>query len=98
MATHLGLGARRSMRKLGVDLAVARKRRRISTASMAERASISRPTLAKIEKGDATVSMGAYMSVLTILGFDGRLGALASPETDEIGSVLDEERLPQRIR
>ena len=98
MASLLPLSSRRALRALGENIAVARKRRRISTVSMAERADISRATLVKIEKGDASVSMASYLSVLTILGFEARLPGLAAPETDEIGIVLDEERLPQRIR
>jgi transcriptional regulator with XRE-family HTH domain len=79
-------------------MALARRRRRISTASMAERAGIARATLSKIEKGDPSVSMAGYLSVLLILGFEARLAALAAPETDEMGLALDEERLPRRIR
>ena len=46
----------RALRKLGHDIRDARRRRRIPVAILAERASISRMTLNKIEKGDAGVS------------------------------------------
>lgn len=98
MGKHLPIPARRALKKLGGDLEFARKRRRISTASMAERAEISRSTLNKIENGDGSVSMAAYLSVMLILGFEKRLGDLASAETDEMGLTLDAERIPQRIR
>lgn len=98
MGKYLPISARRAIKKLGSDLEFARKRRRISTASMAERADISRTTLNKIENGEASVSMAAYLSVMLILGFEKRLGDLASAETDEMGLVLDAERVPQRIR
>lgn len=65
---------------------------------MAERASISRTTLSKIEKGDPGVSLGLYATVLFVLGFIERLGDLADPGTDEVGLALEEEHLPQRIR
>jgi len=65
---------------------------------MAERASISRTTLSKIEKGDPGVSLGLYATVLFVLGFVERLGDLADPGTDELGLALEEEHLPQRIR
>ena len=86
------------MRKLGQDIRDARLRRRIPTAVMAERASISRTTLNKIEKGDAGVSLGNYANVLFVLGMAERLGELADVRTDTVGLELDEERLPQRIR
>lgn len=67
-------------------------------ALMAERAFISRNTLARVEKGDAGVSMGIYASVLFVLGISDRLGDLADAASDQIGLSLEEERLPRRIR
>jgi len=89
---------RRAIWKLGQDIRDARLRRRISTAVMAERASISRTTLNKIEKGDFGVSLGNYANVLFVLGMVERLGELADVKTDTVGLELEEERLPQRIR
>ena len=89
---------RRALRKLGQDIRDARLRRRIPTAVMAERASISRTTLNKIEKGDPGVSLGNYANVLFVLGMAERLGDLAGVRTDVVGLELEEERLPQRIR
>ncbi|NJM32722.1 MAG: XRE family transcriptional regulator [Limnobacter sp.] len=65
---------------------------------MAERASITRMTLSKIEKGEPGASIGAYATVLFVLGMVERLGALADVTQDAVGLELDEERLPQRIR
>ena len=88
---------RRALHKLGQDIRDARLRRRISTAVMAERASISRTTLNKIEKGDPGVSLGNYANVLFVLGMAERLGDLADVKMDTVGLELEEERLPQRI-
>lgn len=76
----------------------ARKRRRIPTALLAERAFISRTTLAKIERGDPGVSMGNYASVLSALGLIERMGELADVRFDTLGLDLEAERLPRRIR
>ena len=94
----LPISARKTLVKLGTDITVARKKRRISTASMAERAFLSRSTLARIEKGDPSVSMGAYLSVLAILGLAKRLRQVADRTSDTLGLDLDEDRLPKRIR
>ena len=48
----LPLSVRHALAKVGADLRDARRRRRIPTATMAERAMISRTTLSKVEKGD----------------------------------------------
>lgn len=65
---------------------------------MAERASISRTTLNKVEKGDPGVALGNYANVLFVLGLAERLSDLADVRTDTLGLELEEERLPQRIR
>ena len=89
--------ARRALTKLGKDIALARKKRRISTVSMSERAFISRSTLHKVEMGDPTVSMGIYASVLAILGLSEGLGQIADRLNDSLGLNLDEEHLPKKI-
>jgi len=94
----LPVTARRALTKLGDDIAVARKKRRISTSSMSERAFLSRSTLNRIEKGDPTVSMGAYLSVLGILGLAQNVGQIADRTYDSLGLDLEEDRLPERIR
>jgi transcriptional regulator with XRE-family HTH domain len=94
----LPLPVRRALRKLGRDIREARLRRRIPAAVVAERASISRTTLCKLEKGDSGVSLGIFATVLFVLGMSDRLVELADIRRDEQGLALDEERLPKRIR
>src|SRR5438034_204762 len=88
----------RALRKLGHDIRDARRRRRIPVAILAQRASISRMTLNKIEKGDPGVSAGAYATVLFALGMADRLADVADRRHDAVGRDLEEERLPERIR
>jgi transcriptional regulator with XRE-family HTH domain len=94
----LPLAVKRALAKLGDDIRSARLRRRISTIVMAERASITRTTLGKVERGDPGVSLGIYSVVLFILGLTPRLADLADARSDALGLALEEERLPQRIR
>src|SRR3984957_7915895 len=86
----------RALRKLGQDLRDARRRRRIPVAILAERASISRMTLNKIEKGDAGVYIGNYAAVLFALGLMDRISDLAGATHDTVGRELEEEQLPER--
>lgn len=92
------LSVQRELRKLGSDIRVARKRRRLTLRLMADRALISPTTLTKIERGDPTTSIGLYASVLMVLGMVDRLGDLADAAHDELGLVLAEESLPERVR
>ncbi|MDR3424959.1 MAG: hypothetical protein P4M13_07795 [Alphaproteobacteria bacterium] len=95
---NMPLPVSRALRKLGQDIRDARIRRRIPVAVMAERASISRMTLSKIEKGEPGTSFGSYATVLFVLGLVDRLADLADVKNDDLGLRLEEERLPRRIR
>lgn len=97
MLGHTPVPVTRALRKLGDDIRDARRRRRIPVALLAERASISRMTLNKIEKGDPGVSLGNYGTVLFSLGMIDRLADVADPRHDSVGLDLEEDRLPERI-
>ena len=94
----LPIPVNRALRKLGADIRDARRRRRIPTALMAERAFISRATLNRLEKGAPEVSLGIYATVLFVLGLESRLADLADLRFDPVGQALADETLPKRIR
>ena len=96
--SNIPIPVRRAIRKLGRDIRDARLRRRIPTNILAERASISRTTLYKVENGDVNVSIGTYSTILFVLGMIDRVSNIADPGSDALGRQLDEERLPKRIR
>ena len=87
-----------ALRKLGRDLALARRKRGISTSDMASRLFVSRDTLWRLERGDPAVALGTLATATFVLKLHDRLANLASPASDELALSLDERRLPQRIR
>ena len=87
-----------ALKTLGENIRNARKRRRITMNLLAERAKISRVTLSKIEKGDPSVAIKYYASVLQMLGLLKNLEEVAAAKNDGIGVILEEENLPQRVR
>ncbi|MCD4708251.1 MAG: helix-turn-helix domain-containing protein [Candidatus Sabulitectum sp.] len=87
----------RVLRKLGEDIKDARRRRRLPMSLVAERAGVSRVTLAKLEKGDPGISIGILGSVLHAMDLLERLRELADSQYDSLGRLLEEEQLPQRI-
>lgn len=95
---HFPIPVQKTLRKLGKDISDARRRRRITMDIMAERAGFSRITLAKIEKGNPSVSMGGYASALFVLGMVEHLAQVADAVHDIVGRELEEEHLPKRIR
>jgi len=88
----------RALRKLGSDIKDARRGRRLPMSIVMQRASISEPTLIRIERGDPKVAMGSYATVLFVLGMADRLADLVDPKNDPVGLQLEEENLPKRIR
>jgi transcriptional regulator with XRE-family HTH domain len=88
----------RVLRKLGADLRDARLRRRLPMQVVAERASTTRVTLTRVERGDPAVSMGIYCSVLNALGLIQGVAMLADIATDRVGADLEASRLPRRAR
>ncbi len=89
---------RRSLTTFGKNLAAARRKRHLTTAMMAERLGVGKNTYTRVEKGDPTVAMGAYAMALFVLGFGEVFSEVANVRRDDEGLLLDEERLPQRIR
>lgn len=89
---------RRSLSKLGKDVANARRRRQLTIAMMAERMGVAQNTYRRVEKGDASVAMGGYAMALFVLGFGHAVGDLIDVRRDDVGLQLDEERLPKRVR
>ena len=95
---QLPLPAKHALNKLGRDLAIARRKRGISTDDMANRLFIGRNTLWRMERGDPTIAIGTFATAAFVLQLHNRLANLASPGTDEVALDLDEERIPKRIR
>ena len=71
-----------ALQGLGADLAVARIRRKESLENWAQRMGITVPTLLKLESGDPGVAIGLYATALWLIGRDGALADLASPQLD----------------
>lgn len=88
----------RSLVNLGHDIEVARKKRRLTIAALCERAGISAPLYARLVAGAPGTSVGAYAMVLFALGMGTPFETLMDPATDDTGLLLEEERLPRRVR
>ncbi len=94
----LPLPVARALKKLGHDLALARRRRKFTQESMAERLQTSVSTLRRLEKGDSRISIGLVAQSLFVLGELEKINGLLDTANDEIGLSLMNEQLPQRIR
>lgn len=73
---------------MGENIRLARKRRKLTTIQVSERAGIDRTTLYKIEKGNGSVSLAAYFNTLRVLGLHEDFLKLAAD--DELGRKLQD--------
>jgi len=80
------------LRQLGDRLRLARLRRRLSAKQVAERAGMAPMTLRGLERGGSGVTIGAYLSVMQVLGVEEDLDLLA--QADPVGRALQDARLP----
>ncbi|MFM0318623.1 helix-turn-helix transcriptional regulator [Paraburkholderia nemoris] len=88
----------RALKKLGADLALARRRRRLTQASLAERIQTSVATLRRMEHGDERISIGTIAQAFLVLGELDKINGLLDTAADGIGLTLMNQQLPQRIR
>ncbi|MFO7531585.1 MAG: helix-turn-helix transcriptional regulator [Candidatus Limnocylindrales bacterium] len=86
----------RAASELGARLRLARERRRMPAAELAERADTSRMTIHRLERGDTSVSLGVLVRVLGVLGLVDDLGAVA--RDDVLGRQLQDAALPRPSR
>lgn len=68
------------LEQVGENIKLARKRRKLTTIQVSERAGIDRSTLYQIEKGNGSVSMAAYFNTLRVLGLQDDFLKLAADD------------------
>ncbi|MBQ8721412.1 MAG: helix-turn-helix domain-containing protein, partial [Paludibacteraceae bacterium] len=94
MGTKLPRKLEQKMQVVGEQIKLARLRRNLSVAQVAERATCSPLTVSRIEKGVPTVAIGIYLRVLYALQLEDDILSLA--KDDELGRALQDMNLPQR--
>lgn len=96
MGTKLPRKLEEKMKVVGEQIKLARLRRDLSLAQVAERATCSPLTVSRIEKGASTVAIGIYLRVLYALQLDDDILLLA--KDDELGRQLQDMALTTRQR
>ncbi len=80
--------------QVGKNIKLARKRRKLTTMQVSERASITRKTLYEIEIGNPKVAFGSYFNVLRVLGLQDDFLNLATD--DILGRKLQDLELLEK--
>lgn len=87
-----------ALERLGRNIRMARLRRELPQATLAERMGVSRFVVADIERGKPTTGVAAYLGALWALGLLGQMREVADPDRDEEGKALERARSPMRAR
>lgn len=96
MGTRLPRKLEEKMNIVGEQIKLARLRRNLSVAQVAERATCSPLTVARIEKGTPTVAIGIYLRVLYALQLEDDILLIA--QQDALGRQLQDLALTNRKR
>jgi DNA-binding XRE family transcriptional regulator len=96
--TPLPLEVTTAVQRLGENVRLARVRRRLSQEELAQACGITRKTLYALEKGSPGASVATAFTVLWKLGLLSTAAALADPDADEHGKILEAARRPKRVR
>ena len=96
--TTLPLEVSTAAQRLGESVRLARVRRRLNQEELAQACGITRKTLYALEKGAPGATIATVFTVLWKLGLLQTTLALADPDADEHGKILEAARRPKRVR
>lgn len=77
------------IKRLGENIRLARKRRKMSASELEAKSAVSRKTISRIESGDTSVGIGNVFNVLNALGLLKGLADLADPEMDRTQAMKE---------
>lgn len=85
-------------KELGEFVSTWRKLRGLTMQQLAEKANTTRPTISRLEHGDAKVSLETFLNICGTLGVLDRLKDAVDPYETEFGRMRADQELPQRVR
>lgn len=85
-------------KRLGGQIRIARKRRKMTISEMAVRLGISYQTAVRIESVPLGVSTGAVLGALWLFGLAEQFVDAIHPDADAAGKALELSRLPKKVR
>lgn len=97
-ASYVSPRAQTAIVKLGNDIQIARRKRRIRQADFAKSIGVSLGTLQRLENGEPGVSIGTVAMAFLVLGNLEQLSDALDVARDDIGLLHDEDALPRRVR
>lgn len=88
----------RALHRLGQDISIARRVRRLSQEDLAQRIGTSLSTVRRMEEGYPGTALHTFLRALHVLGRLEDMVKVMATENDTLGMELVREQLPQRVR
>lgn len=98
MSSPTPLPVDRTLRRLGQNIALARLRRNLTQAALAERIGASVNTVRRMEAGYPGTALQHFARALQVFGALEGLNQLLDTPQDAIGLALMDEKVPRRAR
>lgn len=95
-AHSLPLEVQASLKSLGRNLQLSRKRRGMTQSDLARAMFVTRQTVARLEKGDPSAAWGTFLLAIFCLQREKELTGFLAPENDRLGMLLDMRKLDGR--
>lgn len=89
---------RRDLRRVGEHLAAGRKIQGLTQQELADRAGLTRATVANLEHGEGGTRIEALLAVARVLGTNDLLVAALDPLATEYGRAHADRAVRQRVR
>ncbi|WP_458792292.1 helix-turn-helix domain-containing protein [Yoonia sp. MH D7] len=86
------------LQEIGSDIASARRVRRLTQIELAQRMCVSRRIVGKMEKGDPSVSLRAYVAAAWVMELEYSFAEMFAPERDPGFLRRVRIELPKRVR
>ncbi len=81
------------IKRIGQNILIARKRRKMTTSELAAKANVSRQVLMRIERGDSSVGISKVFNVLNALGLLNGISTFVDPEMDRSQAIQEIKEL-----
>ena len=98
MSLPIPLPVDRAIKKLGADLSLARRRRKMTQAMLAERLGTSVMTVRRMENGHPGTALQSLARALQVFGELDKFKGLMDTAQDSIGLILMDQQVPIRVR
>lgn len=77
------------IKRLGQNIQIARKRRKLSVSELAAKSDVSRQAIMRVETGDPSVGISKVFNILNALGLLKGLSDLADPDLDRSQAIKE---------